>query len=221
MFTVALVGYTNAGKSTLFNRLTNAETYADDKLFATLDTTVRRVKMPNGVEILLCDTVGFIKDLPHALLEAFKSTLEEAANADLLLNVCDVSDENVQKHIEVTEQTLAELNTVAPIIRVYNKCDKTEEFSRGIVWENVPSVFVSSLTGQNIDILLEQIQSYLMTKYSSVTLCVPLENCAKLLSYLKKCNAQCQSVEYSDTAAEIKAIISKKYVANVVQYIKL
>lgn len=221
VFTVALVGYTNAGKSTLFNRLTEADVYADDKLFATLDTTVRRVKLPNGVEILICDTVGFIKELPHGLLEAFKSTLEEATRADLLLNVCDVSDENVAKHIEVTEQTLAELNTTAPILRVYNKNDKfarTESMGE-LAFDYASSVFVSALTGKNIDVLLEKIQNYVMEKYAIVNLTVPHAESAKLLSLLNRYNAQCQNIDYTDDYTKIKAVIAKKYVGVVAQYI--
>ena len=221
LFTVALVGYTNAGKSTMFNRLTSSEVYADDKLFATLDTTIRKVKLPNGIEILICDTVGFIKELPHSLLNAFKSTLEEATKADLLLNVCDVSDENVAKHIQVTEETLAELDTTAPIVRVFNKCDKlTQTTALSDVTEgNVSSIFVSALTGKNIDVLLETVNKYVMSKYANVTLHVPHGESAKLLSELNKYSAQCVSVEYLDDYVRIQVILSKKYVDIVAKYI--
>ena len=217
LFTVALVGYTNAGKSTLFNRLTESAVYADDKLFATLDTTIRKVKMPNGVDILLCDTVGFIKELPHTLLNAFKSTLEEATRADLLLNVCDASDENVAKHIEVTEQTLDELNVTAPIVRVYNKCDKLT--ANNSIIGNATSVFVSALTGKNMDVLLEIINKHVMSKYAKVQLRVPHAESAKLLSELHKYCAECQSVDYLDDCVVIHAVISKKYVDIVANYL--
>lgn len=218
MFTVALVGYTNAGKSTLFNRLTESAVYADDKLFATLDTTVRNMNTPQGVQILICDTVGFINELPHTLLNAFKSTLEEATRADLLLNVCDVSDENVAKHIEVTEQTLAELNTTAPIVRVYNKCDKlTANNPLGV--GNGSSVFVSALTGKNIDVLLEIIDKHVMSKYAKVKLHVSHAESSKLLSELHKYSAECQSVNYLDDYVEIAVVISKKYVDLISKYI--
>jgi len=134
MFCIALVGYTNAGKSTLFNKLTNADIYADDKLFATLDTTTRKLCLHElGIEILLSDTVGFIKNLPHELIEAFKSTLDEVVNADLILNVCDFCDKNVDEHIAVTEGLLHDMRVAAPVIRVYNKIDQedgvfTEQF---------------------------------------------------------------------------------------------
>ena len=216
LFTVALVGYTNAGKSTLFNRLTESAVYADDKLFATLDTTIRKVKTPSGIDILICDTVGFIKELPHTLLNAFKSTLEEATRADLLLNVCDVSDENVAKHIEVTEQTLYELNTTAPIVRVYNKCDKLTANS---AIDGASSVFISAITGKNIDVLLEIIDRHVMSKYAKVQLRVPHSESARLLSELHKYSAECQSVNYLDDCVEISAVISKKYVDLVAKYI--
>ncbi len=219
VFTVALVGYTNAGKSTLFNRLTRSDVYADDKLFATLDTTVRRVALPCGVEILLCDTVGFIKELPHALLNAFKSTLEEAATADLLLNVCDVSDENVLRHIAVTEQTLAELGAAAPVIRVYNKCDKATAANIGEEVLNGTSIFVSAQTGKNIDLLLDTVQKHVMNKYSAVTLKASYSESAALLSDLNKYNAQLQNVEYKDDCVSIKAIIAKKYLGIVAKYL--
>lgn len=217
LFTVALVGYTNAGKSTLFNRLTESTVYADDKLFATLDTTVRNMKTPQGVQILICDTVGFIKELPHTLLNAFKSTLEEATRADLLLNVCDVSDENVAKHIEVTEQTLAELNTTAPIVRVYNKCDQLTT-NPSLEMGNGSSVFVSALTGKNIDVLLEVIDQHVASKYAKVKLHVSHSECSKVLSELHKYSAECQSVNYLDDYVEINVIISKKYVDLISKY---
>ncbi|MCH5153397.1 MAG: GTPase HflX [Clostridiales bacterium] len=217
MFTVALVGYTNAGKSTLFNRLTESAVYADDKLFATLDTTIRKVKMPSGVDILICDTVGFIKELPHTLLNAFKSTLEEATRADLLLNVCDVSDENVAKHIEVTEQTLSELNTTAPVLRVYNKCDKL--IAHTSLATTGSSVFVSALTGKNMDVLIETIDKHVMSKYAKVQLHVPHAESAKVLSALHKYSAECQSVDYLDDYVAIHVVISKKYVDIMSKYI--
>ena len=223
VFTVALVGYTNAGKSTLFNRLTQAQVYADDKLFATLDTTVRRIKMDNGVEILLCDTVGFINDLPHALLNAFKSTLEEATRADLLLNVCDASDENVAQHIEVTERTLAEIGAFAPLVRVYNKCDKltSEAMGRAAFGDSVTSVFVSALTGKNVDVLSEIIARYVSEKYAVVSLRAAHTESAKLLSELNKYGANCLDVSYDDAGVRIKAVLSKKYVGAIAKYVSL
>ncbi|MBO7318403.1 MAG: GTPase HflX, partial [Clostridia bacterium] len=122
--TVAIVGYTNAGKSTLMNALTNAGVLAENKLFATLDPTSRGLTLPDGRQVMLVDTVGLIRRLPHKLVEAFKSTLEEAAEATVILNVCDASDEHSAEHLEVTRQLLNELGCEGkPVISVMNKCD--------------------------------------------------------------------------------------------------
>ncbi|MCM1534140.1 MAG: GTPase HflX [Corallococcus sp.] len=220
IFTVALVGYTNAGKSTLFNRLTRSNIYADDKLFATLDTTVRKISLSNGINALLCDTVGFINQLPHALLNAFKSTLEEAARADLILNVCDVSDINVSNHIEVTEQTLAELSVSSPIVRVYNKCDKIS--SDAILSETLSSdkslLFVSALTGKNIDVLLSKISDYALLQYTTVKLKFDHKQAGKLLSLLNKYATDC-SVDYCDDFVFARATLSKKFINIFAEYI--
>lgn len=219
-FVIALVGYTNAGKSTLFNRLTDSDIYADDKLFATLDTTVRKLSLCNGIEVLICDTVGFINDLPHALLNAFKSTLEEASTADLLLNVCDISDPNVAQHISVTEQTLAELNTMAPIIRVYNKCDKLDGSEKLSVatTDYASTVFVSALTGKNIDVLSDKIMDYVMLQYATVTLEFKHNQAYKILPLINKYAAKC-TLDYKDDRAIAKAIILKKYINIFAEYI--
>lgn len=218
VFTIALVGYTNAGKSTLFNLLTNATVYADNKLFATLDTTVRKITLDNGVDAVISDTVGFIKELPHALLNAFKSTLEEAVQADLILNVCDVADENVAKHIEVTETTLEELGASAPVIRVYNKCDKLG--AQGIIddGKNINSIYVSALTGKNIDVLKEMICQYVMQSYAQIKLKVSYTESAKILSQINKYVSQCK-VDYLDDFVTIFAIIPRKYVNLFSQYL--
>ena len=122
--TVAIVGYTNAGKSTLMNALTQAGVLAENKLFATLDPTSRALILPDGRQVMLVDTVGLIRRLPHKLVEAFKSTLEEAAEATVILNVCDASDEHSAEHLEVTRELLNELGCEGkPIISVMNKCD--------------------------------------------------------------------------------------------------
>lgn len=212
VFTVALVGYTNAGKSTLFNLLTDSGVYADDKLFATLDTVVRKITFPNGLQAVICDTVGFIKELPTTLLNAFKSTLEEAVRADLLLNVCDVSDENVQNHIDVTEGILAELGASAPIIRVYNKCDKANApyAAASLCDGNVKSIYVSALTGKNIDALTEMIEEQMMSQYAVLKLKTTLENSAMLLSSLRKYTAVIET-DYREDCLLIKSVIPRKY----------
>lgn len=224
VFTVALVGYTNAGKSTLFNAITQANAYADNKLFATLDTTVRNVALPDGLEFLLCDTVGFLNDLPHMLLDAFRSTLEEASTADLLLNVCDISDANVENHIIVTENTLSELGVTAPIIRVYNKCDKqqqsTAEFKLfNCETQSVKSVFVSALTGKNIDVLLYLIDEYVQQRFAVINLKASHSESPALLSQLNKISAHIRDVQYSDDYVIYKTVILRKYVDYVSKYI--
>ncbi len=125
---VSLVGYTNAGKSTILNTLTDAGVLAEDKLFATLDTTTRKVKLPGGSDILLTDTVGFIQKLPHHLIQAFRATLEELKYADILLHVVDASNPNRQEHIEVVYKTLQDLGCEkTPVITVFNKMDRDVE----------------------------------------------------------------------------------------------
>jgi GTP-binding protein HflX len=148
--TVALVGYTNAGKSTLFNRLTGARVEAADQLFATLDTTLRRVHVPDAGTIVLSDTVGFIRDLPHDLVAAFRATLAEAAEADLLLHVIDASAPDREEQIDAVETVLAEIGADAiPQLRVLNKCDRTGD-APGVTRDpcgNISAVCVSALTG--------------------------------------------------------------------------
>ena len=124
IITAAIVGYTNAGKSTLMNTLTQAGVLSEDKLFATLDPTSRSLKLPNGVSVMMIDTVGLVRRLPHHLVEAFKSTLEEAALADIIINVCDATSEEYQLHLDVTTSLLHDLGCEnSPIITVFNKCD--------------------------------------------------------------------------------------------------
>jgi len=127
VFKVAIVGYTNAGKSTLLNLISKAGISADDKLFATLDTTSRNVYLEYGKQVVLTDTVGFISKLPHNLVDAFSSTLEEAKDANLILHVIDASNQDKDKQIEVVEEVLAKNKINAPVIKVYNKCDLIDE----------------------------------------------------------------------------------------------
>lgn len=216
VFTIALVGYTNAGKSTLFNLLTQNQVYADNKLFATLDTTVRKSELPNGVSVLFCDTVGFIKDLPHQLINAFKSTLEEAILADLVLNVCDISDENVENHIQVTEQLLGELGVTAPILRVYNKCDVVGNLP--FVQTDRPAIFISAKTGKNIDVLMDAIQQRTQTDYANVTLKVEIANYGKLVTLLNKYDAKF-TVDFNEQFATVTATIRREYVDRFMSYI--
>jgi len=153
---IAIVGYTNAGKSTLLNYLTDAGVLSEDKLFATLDPTTRRMTLPSGVEVLLTDTVGFIRNLPHHLVEAFTSTLDEVRYADILLVVADATSPDVQSEIEVTREVIASLGAKdTPVLYAYNKCDKNEGV--GYVISGANTVFISAKTGDGIDELLTRL----------------------------------------------------------------
>jgi len=165
--TVALVGYTNAGKSTLFNALTEAGVYVEDKLFATLDPTVRKLELPGGGEVILADTVGFIRDLPHELIAAFRSTLQEAREADLILHLIDASDPNRWQRVRQVNAVLKELDADrVPQIRVYNKIDKLDRPPR--LTNNRRgegrAVWLSAVTGEGIPLLLEAVGKRLCPK---------------------------------------------------------
>jgi GTP-binding protein HflX len=175
---VALVGYTNVGKSTIMNLLSKSEVFAENKLFATLDTTVRKVVIGN-LPFLISDTVGFIRKLPHGLIESFKSTLDETTEADIILHVVDISHPNFEEQIEVVNQTLAEINANdKPVITVFNKVDRyepsnedQEEDQDGLsddfasldlenTWmakKNQPAIFISAKEKYNIDLLREKL----------------------------------------------------------------
>jgi GTP-binding protein HflX len=161
---VSLVGYTNAGKSTLFNRITDAGTFVADQLFATLDPTLRAVQLPDGGRVVLADTVGFVRDLPHELIAAFESTLEETRESRLLLHVIDAADPAHRERIEQVEKVLADIGAAhLPLIQVYNKTDILSLGPRVDRSETgMPSrVWVSAATGAGIDLLLAGIAEYL------------------------------------------------------------
>jgi GTP-binding protein HflX len=190
---VALVGYTNAGKSTLLNRLADARSLAEDKLFATLDPMTRRVKLAGGQEILLTDTVGFVQRLPHTLVAAFRATLEEVVEADLLVHVVDASNPSVHHQIEAVEQVLEEIGAGGrPMIVAFNKTDrlprdlpaivkKEGEAPRdlplrlGSLTDTLPGVRVSALTGAGIDDLLRCISENLILQFVSLDVLIPYD----------------------------------------------
>ncbi len=174
VLTVVLMGYTNAGKSTLMNALTNAGVLAEDKLFATLDPTARRLTLPGGLSVMLVDTVGLVRRLPHKLVEAFHSTLEEAADADLILNVCDVSDAAVEEHLQVTTELLEDLGCAqTPILHVFNKCDTPHP--NFLPPAGRDTVCISARTGAGIDRLLSAMERLLQKGRARARVCLPFD----------------------------------------------
>ncbi len=173
--TVAIVGYTNAGKSTLMNALTKAGVLAEDKLFATLDPTSRALTLPDGRKVMLVDTVGLIRRLPHKLVEAFKSTLEEAAQASVILNVCDASDEHCSEHLDVTKKLLDELGCAGtPVVSVMNKCDLVGNIYSMPTFGK--TVLISALNERGFDELLAAIERELPQTRRTASLLIPFKN---------------------------------------------
>lgn len=206
VITVAIVGYTNAGKSTLMNCLTDAGVLAQDKLFATLDPTSRALRLPSGASVMLIDTVGLVRRLPHHLVEAFKSTLEEAAGADIILNVCDASSDEASIHLEVTQNLLESLGcSGSPIIPVLNKCDKVQ----GI--DDIPiigkSVRISAKTGQGIDRLLEVIDENLPVRMKRGKFLLPFDKVG-LSSDIRR-DGNLLSEKYTENGLEIEATVDE------------
>lgn len=216
LITVALVGYTNAGKSTLMNYLTDAGVLAEDKLFATLDPTSRALKLPNGISVMLIDTVGLVRRLPHHLVEAFKSTLEEAALADVILNVCDSSSEEALLHLDVTEELLVSLGCKdTPIIPVLNKCDLLEDKENSL--NITDAVYISAKNGTGIDNLLSAIENNLPKKVKRITAVIPFDKVA-LVAEIRN-NATLLSEEYIESGVKIEAFVDEKLYSKVSMYI--
>ena len=202
---VALVGYTNAGKSTILNRLTGSNVLAENKLFATLDPTTRKMELPCGENILLTDTVGFVRKLPHHLVKAFKSTLDEVVYSDLLLIVSDFTDLEMDEHINVAKNVISELGASdKPVIYVYNKCDLTDESL--ISSDN--AVYVSGSTGYGIEDLLSAIENEIKKFKQKYTLLIPY-NKQQIVSYLYN-SYSVQSVTYSDEGIVVDVILDTK-----------
>ena len=208
---IAIVGYTNAGKSTLLNRLTDAGILAEDKLFATLDPTTRKFELPSGESVLLTDTVGFIRKLPHHLIKAFKSTLDEASYADVLMIVLDVSDPEYRTQLDVTEKLLEELGASGkPTLYVFNKCDLGAAFmpTVGVPAEHSWTVAVSARTGQGIDRLTELLQEVLHEGKKRVAFHIP-NGQAGVLNTLYQ-NATVEDVEYGADGITVTAVVDQK-----------
>lgn len=205
--TIAIVGYTNAGKSTLLNLLTNAGVLAKNQLFATLDPTARELKLPDGQNAVIIDTVGFIQRLPHQLVEAFRSTLEETVYADLILNICDISDPQVEQQIQVTEELLAELGCKdTPVLTVFNKTDLYH--FQNMLTITPKSVFISAKEHKGIDILLQAICDCLSDLICRVELLVPYQDTGVLDKIRRQ--GKILREEYTPEGIEVTANIDRK-----------
>ena len=208
VFEVSLVGYTNAGKSTLLNTLTNSDIYAKDQLFATLDPTTRQLTLPNKQEIIITDTVGFIQRLPHQLIAAFRSTLEVVTEADLLVHVIDVSHELYKEQAAAVHEVLKEIGAeTKPVITVYNKIDKLPPDSKladRLALEE-DTVCISAAKKLNLESLQQMIESHLKSKAVEVTLCIPYEETAKAAQLHETANVLEQ--EYTENGAVMKVIL--------------
>ena len=215
VLTVALVGYTNAGKSTLFNRLTRGGVYAADQLFATLDTTARRCFVGGDVEVVLSDTVGFIRKLPHQLVEAFKATLEELEYADLLLHVIDVSNPQWQQQAAIVEDLIHELKAdQIPCIRVYNKCDVAFSGERS---HEEDAVSISAKTGEGIPALMEAIDRRLDKGTRRVVIHLPYDKAGLLDSLYRE--AKVEDVAYQESI-DVTAVCPPKVLGQLKDYIE-
>lgn len=208
VFEVSLVGYTNAGKSTLLNTLTNSDIYAKDQLFATLDPTTRQLTLPNKQEIIITDTVGFIQRLPHQLIAAFRSTLEVVTEADLLVHVIDVSHELYKEQAAAVHEVLKEIGAESkPVITVYNKIDKLPPDSKladRLALEE-DTVCISAAKKLNLESLQQMIESHLKSKAVEVTLCIPYAETAKAAQLHETANVLEQ--EYTENGAVMKVIL--------------
>ena len=208
VFEVSLVGYTNAGKSTLLNTLTNSDIYAKDQLFATLDPTTRQLTLPNKQEIIITDTVGFIQRLPHQLIAAFRSTLEVVTEADLLVHVIDVSHELYKEQAAAVHEVLKEIGAeTKPVITVYNKIDKLPPDSKladRLALEE-DAVCISAAKKLNLETLQQMIETHLKSKAVEVTLCIPYAETAKAAQLHETANVLEQ--EYTENGAVMKVIL--------------
>ena len=212
--TVAIVGYTNVGKSTLLNKLTDAGVLAEDKLFATLDPTARALELPDGRSVMLVDTVGLVRRLPHQLVEAFKSTLEEAAQADLLLHVCDISSDEADDQIAVTRQLLDELGCAGtPVVTALNKCDKITERPVPMTED---MVLISAVTGYGLEKLLQVIAKKLTPTQRRMRLLLPYDKAA--LAAEVRAEGKVFSEEYTADGLLLDALVDNKIVWKVEEY---
>jgi GTP-binding protein HflX len=218
---VALVGYTNAGKSTLLNRLTDASVLAENKLFATLDPTTRRIALPSGREALLTDTVGFINHLPTQLVAAFRATLEEISEADVLIHVVDLTHPNAEEQAETVRTVLAQLGVAdKPTVVALNKIDALGGDVPADIREALElpedDVPISAQTGQGLDALLERVEALLKDQMATVTVCIPYDR-GDLVDRFHR-HGQVESVEYGADGVTLHGRVPHRVAARLAQY---
>lgn len=204
---VAIIGYTNAGKSTLLNALTDAGVLMEDKLFATLDPTTRRLDLPEGESVLLTDTVGFIRKLPHHLVEAFKSTLDEVRYADILWIVSDISDPELSSHLKVTEGIIEELGASdKPRLYIYNKCDVLGEAAYAVSQNR--SVSISAKNGIGITELLSMLDRMLKEGKTEETLLIPYDKAGVISQIHEEYTVTAE--EYGSDGVSVRAVLDER-----------
>lgn len=217
---IAIVGYTNAGKSSLLNKLTGADVLAEDKLFATLDTTTRRMELPDGQHVLMTDTVGFVRRLPHDLVQSFRATLEESVMADFLIHVLDVSHPRVYEFFKTTTTVLKELGAGDKrVVLALNKIDLIEDASQlAEIQRNFPEgVPISVLTGQGIDTLLDRLHSMLLDRVVRLELLIPMNRMD--LVHLAHQEGKVLVEKYTGEGAEMQCVLPKRWEARFAPYL--
>ena len=218
IFKFAIAGYTNAGKSTLLNYLTGAGILAEDKLFATLDPTTRKYNLPSGVQVLLTDTVGFIRNLPHHLIKAFRSTLDEVVYADAIIIVVDASDEQASSQLNVTQKLISDLGAGSkPTLFVFNKCDKAD--MRLIGTKSEDTVFISAKTGEGTEELVALMEKTVSARKKRLKLLIPHERGAVLNMLYSSAGSTVESVNYTENGTEVVAVCDEMTSGRLGEYI--
>ena len=218
MFKVSIAGYTNAGKSSLINRLTNADVLSYDKLFATLDSTTRKFELPEGREITLTDTVGFIQKLPTTLVEAFKSTLDEITGADLILHVIDASSEEFEGQIKAVQEVLDQIKANGiPCIEVFNKCDLLDAEQREALAQRFPlACFVSAHTGYGLDDLIGRIAQVASSADKLMNILIPYKRGDLVSLAHERCHIV--SKEHEERGTRLTMLVAPSYVKGFANY---
>ncbi|TDU71001.1 GTP-binding protein HflX [Prosthecobacter fusiformis] len=216
----AIVGYTNAGKSSLLNKLTDADAYVENKLFATLDTTTRRMDLPDGQAMLVTDTVGFVRNLPHDLVQSFRATLEEAVLADFLIHVVDASSPHAYNFYQTTTEVLAELGAGDKrVLLALNKVDLTDDVRQTELRRQFPEgVFISVKTGQGMDDLFHRIHDMLIDRVVRLDLCIPLDRMD--LVALAHQEGKVLSEDYERGVADIQCVVPKRFESKFTSFVR-